>query len=117
MKLRSLFYGILALATVVGCQETAPEPKLNVSRPSADVIADGGKVLVEVTANNSWTAEADAEWITAISPSSGEASDKPVSVEVTVAANENAQERTATVTFKSGALTETMTVRQEGTGE
>lgn len=117
MKLRSLFYGMLALATVVGCQETAPEPKLNVSRPSADVIADGGKVLVEVTANNPWTAEADAEWITAISPSSGEASDKPVSVEVTVAANENAQERTATVTFKSGALTETMTVRQEGTGE
>lgn len=50
---------------------------LNVSRPA-----------VEVTSNVAWTASADKDWVSEITPSDGQAADKPATVEIVVAANE-----------------------------
>ena len=115
MKLKSILCGVLSLAVFAGCKEEAPQPMFNVSRPVAEISADGGVLPVEVTSNVEWSAEADAEWITAITPSSGAASgNKPVAVEVTVAANETTEERTAAVTFEAAGLVKTMSITQMG---
>lgn len=115
MKLRSIICGLLAIAATVGCEEEIPfEPKLSVNRSAAEIGAEGGDVLVEVTSNASWSAETDADWITAITPSQGKADEKPVSVTVTVAANEATEAREATVTFKAGTVSKTTKITQTG---
>ena len=113
MKLKSFIFGVLALAAAVGCKEETPEPKLNVSRTVAEVSAAGDEVIVELTSNVEWTAAADVDWVTAISPSAGQASDSAVSVFITVAANESDQEREAVVTFSAGALKKTLTILRQ----
>ena len=112
MKLKSFIFGVLAFATAVGCQEEAPEPKLNVNRTAAEASAAGEEVIVEVTSNVEWTATADVDWVTSITPSNGKASDTAVSVFVTVAANDTDQAREAVVTFTAGTLTKTLTITQ-----
>ena len=115
MKLKSILCGVLAFAAIVGCKEEIPfEPKLSVNRSAAEIGADGGEVLVEVTSNAVWSAETDADWITAITPSQGKADEKPVSVTITVAANEATEARESTVTFKAGSVSKTTKITQTG---
>ena len=118
MKLKSIFCGLLAIAAAVGCKEEIPlEASLTVSRPAAEIEAEGGDIIVEVTSNTAWQAEADADWVSAVYPSQGTASEKPVTVTIVVDANEGAEERTATVTFTAGTLSKTTVITQAGKQE
>ena len=115
MRLRTILCGMLALAMAVGCKEEIPfEPKLNVSRTAAEISAEGGVITVEVTSNSSWSAETDSDWITAISPSQGTASEDAVTVTIETAEYDGTEDRTATITFNAGNLDKTLTIIQTG---
>ena len=113
MKIKHLLIGMLAMSAAVACQEDLPveEPALEVSTETVSVAATAGEATFNVTANQSWVATADADWVS-MDPSSGDASEKAVTVMVTAEDNETTEARTATVTVKAGKLTKTVTVNQ-----
>lgn len=95
--------------TLSSCQKA---PELTITSPaSIELSADGSNGTITFTANRGWTASSSDSWVT-VSPSSGEASDKPVTVTVRSNANTTYDDRTATVTIRMEDLSQTITVRQ-----
>ena len=113
MKIRHLLIGMLAIAGAVACKPDQPveEPVLEVNKTAVALAATAGESTFNVTANNAWTASADADWVS-LDPASGGASDKAVTVKVTAEDNTATEARTATVTVKSGDLTRSVKVSQ-----
>ena len=113
MKIRHLLIGMLAIAGAVACKQDQPveEPILEVNKTAVALAATAGESTFNVTANNAWTASADADWVS-LDPASGDASDKAVTVKVTAEDNTATEARTATVTVKSGDLTRSVKVSQ-----
>jgi hypothetical protein len=126
------FKGLLALALGVvtiastGCDPKEPEvptlPSLSVKANGAEVVNNqtinigkaGGEIALTVTTNRAWTATAADSFVT-VSPASGDADEKGVSVKVTVAANSD-EARTATVTVATTTDNKTVAfkIAQEG---
>ena len=113
MKIKHLLIGMLAMAAAVACKQDEPvaEPILEVSKSSVAVAATAGEATFNVTANNSWSASADKDWVS-LEPASGAGAEKAVAVKVTADDNTATEARTATVTVKSGELTKTVKVTQ-----
>ncbi|MBE6250920.1 MAG: hypothetical protein E7111_04625 [Bacteroidales bacterium] len=115
MKIRNILLGLLAMTTFFSCNPDAPDvrPVLEVSTSTMTFNSYGGERPVLITANNAWTIEADAEWIS-FGQNSGEASAEKQQVMVYVDENEavNADPRVAKITVKSGALTHEIEVTQ-----
>lgn len=104
-----LCFGAMGLLTLSSCQKA---PELTITSPaSIELSADGSNGTITFTANRGWTASSSDSWVT-VSPSSGEASDKPVTVTVRCNANTTYDDRTATVTIRMEDLSQTITVRQ-----
>lgn len=106
------YLGTVLCATLLlfaACQK-APELTIT-SASSIELSADGSSGSITFSANRSWSASASDSWVT-VSPSSGEASDKPVTVMVRCNANTTFDDRTATVTIRMEELTQIVTVRQ-----
>jgi uncharacterized protein (TIGR02145 family) len=92
-------------------------PLLEISESSLSVTAKGAKVTVEVTSNVDWIARAvDADWVS-VTPSSGTASDYPVSVKLTVASNPSQTSRSAIVEFSADGITKTLQIYQAREGD
>jgi len=109
MKRFLAFTLCLAALLLASCKK---EPYLTLSGPaSVELSADGGSGTISFTGNNDWTASSSDSWVT-VSPSSGTASDGPVTVTVRAAANTTFEDRSATVTIRSEGLTQSVTVRQ-----
>ena len=109
MKRFLAFTLCLAALLLASCKK---EPFLTLSGPaSVELSADGGSGTISFTGNNDWTASSSDSWVT-VSPSSGTASDGPVTVTVKAAANTTFEDRSATVTIRSEGLTQSVTVRQ-----
>ena len=72
MKIKHLLIGMLAMAAAVACKQDEPvaEPVLEVSKSSVAVAATAGEATFNVTANNSWSASADKDWVS-LEPASG----------------------------------------------
>lgn len=102
-----LLFGMALL--FASCQK-APELTIT-SPPTVELNVDGSSGTITFTANRAWTVSSSDSWVT-ISPSSGEASDKPVIVTVRCNANTTYDDRTATVTIRMEDLSQTVTVRQ-----
>ena len=113
MKIKHLMIGMLAIAASVACDQVEPveEPVLEVNKTEVAVAATAAEGAFEVTANNAWTATADADWVS-LTPAAGDGAEKAVKVKVTADDNTATEARTATVTVKSGALTKTVKVTQ-----
>ena len=114
MQTRSLFLWpglalVALLLCVSGCQK-APSITLE-SAPNLVVEAGGGAATLSFTANRDWTVRADP-WIH-VSPASGTASNKPVSVTVTADPNKTPADRTGTVTIVLEEMSQSVTIRQE----
>lgn len=79
---------MLAVAAAVSCKEEEPQevPSLSVDKSSLSLLSEGGEASFSLTTNQDWTATADAEWLS-IDPSSGKASTKAVTVNVTAEDN------------------------------
>ena len=119
MKIKHLLIGMLAMAAAVACKQDEPveTPKLDVDKTAVELSATAGEASFNVTSNQSWVAQADADWVS-LEPASGAASEKAVAVKVTAEDNETAEARTATLTVKAGELSKTVKVTQAAsTGE
>lgn len=110
---RNLLFLVLAimgfLYGMTSCQK-APELTLT-SSSNIEFSADGSSGSITFTANRDWRVSSSDSWVT-VSPSSGAASDGPVTVNVRCNANTTYEDRTATVTVTMEGLTQTVTVRQ-----
>ena len=115
MKNRTLICSLFLMAAIA-CNEdkpVSPVPhSLEVNRSVIyfwePVAADSTFTLVS---DQEWTVDVDADWIE-LDPVSGEASDDPVSIKVSVTENPTEDPRTADVTVKAGDLVETVSVVQ-----
>lgn len=118
MKLKNLFYLLLALPMMfVACEEepqpapTPEAPKLTLtSEESAFINAEGGEGTITYTLENAvegteLSATADVDWI---SVTTGE------TINYTVAANEDTALRTGVITVAYGSASFTVTIKQLG---
>jgi len=98
-----------ALFLFAACQKA---PELTITSPSSiELDVNGNSGAITFTANRDWSASTSDSWIS-ISPSSGKASDTPVTVTVRCNANTTYDERTATVTISMEDLSQTVSVHQ-----
>ena len=106
---RFLVFVFCAAVLFGACQK---EPSLTLSGPtSVELSADGGSGSASFTVNRDWTASASDSWVS-VSPSSGSASDGPVTVTIRASQNTTYEDRTATVTIRAEGLSQSITVRQ-----
>ena len=98
------------ISTVVTVKQSGKVPVIEVPTTSYTVPAAGGSVNVAVTSNVEYTIELGAEWLSKAGSTSGHEA-------FNVAANEGAEDRSATITFKYGDLSKTVTVSQSGKGQ
>ncbi|MDR2424974.1 MAG: BACON domain-containing protein [Prevotellaceae bacterium] len=108
-----LFYCIavcLVLCTACKDDKGASDPSsLSIDQTTIDVLPEGGKTLVGVSTDLSWTATADADWVR-LSPASGNTS-AIVAVDIN---GHLGHHRKANITFTSGAITKTVEISQRG---
>lgn len=97
-----------ATPVTVAVTQVAFSPTLSVTPATLTFTFDGEDKALTVTANQPWTAQCDASWIT-LSAASGTGNG---TITVTAPAYEDEQPRTANIFFASGALKETVTVTQ-----
>ena len=104
---------LLLLVCVVSlfdsCQKT---PELIVSSPSSfEMNVTGGSGTITFMANRNWSASGSDSWVS-VSPSSGSASDGPVTITVRGDANTSYEDRSATITIRMEELSHAVTVKQ-----
>ena len=107
---RILHYLAAVLLIVIASCQKAPELTLS-GLTTLEVSADGGSGTISFTTNRDWSASWSASWVS-VSPSSGSASDGPVTVTVRCEPNTTYDPRSATVTITAEGLTQTVTVSQ-----
>lgn len=102
----------LAGAVALAFSSCVKAPELTVTSPtSIDLSVDGSSSKITFTANRDWTVRSANSWVT-ISPSSGAASDGPVTVNISCAGNTTYEDRSATITISIDGQSETITVTQ-----
>lgn len=97
MKIKNLFFGVLAIAAIAtGCQEKPLDgSNLMVDKDKLDAAKDKAEYVLNVTADCEWKATTQADWFT-VEPAAGKGNGQ-----VTVYVNENAgAERSATLHFQ-----------------
>lgn len=97
-----------ATPVTVAVTQEAFSPTFSVTPATLTFTFDGEDKALTVTANQPWTAQCDASWIT-LSATSGTGNG---TITVTAPVYEDEQPRTANIFFASGALKETVTVTQ-----
>jgi uncharacterized protein (TIGR02145 family) len=109
--MKKILYLTLAAALLfAGCSEDEPAPALSVDPTAITATADAGNYPIAVTSNVAWTATKDAEWLT-LNAASGTGNGTVI---VNVAANPTVEPRTGTITVITGALSQAVTVTQNG---
>ena len=101
--------GIVGLLLLFSCQKA---PELTITSPTnIELSVDGSSGSFTFTANRDWTISSSDSWVS-ITPSSGVASDEPITVTVRCGANTTYDDRTATVTITMEELSQSVTVKQ-----
>lgn len=110
-RLFSLFAVAFAAVAMVSCEDPAVPAELSVSPESLSFSGSAGSKAVALHTELDWSAEISngAEWVS-LSETSGAAFDGEITV--SVAANQGAAARTATVTFKSGSEQAVLSIEQ-----
>ncbi len=106
------FWLILLLTALYSCSSSDPEvqPELIVAKEELTLAKGSGTTMLAIKTNVNWTATSSQSWCT-LSPSSGEAGTK----QITVAATENTTNdtREAVITVTAGSLSKQIKVTQE----
>lgn len=101
--------GILSLL-LSSCEKA---PFITMTGPrSFNFTRDGGSQTITFTCNRPWSVSSTESWVQ-ITPSSGEASDKDVTVTIKCSPNTTYDPRSATVTVKLEELSESITITQD----
>ena len=101
---------LFAIVIVSGCNKTPAEIQINGS-PSITISDGATSGSFTFTSNRDWTAVAAEPWIH-LDPSSGSASDAPVTVTVSCDPNNSPEPRSAKVTISAGGISQDITVSQ-----
>ena len=99
------------LAFLFASCEKAPFITMNGPR-SFNFIREGGSQTITFTCNRPWSVSSTESWVQ-ITPSSGEASDKEITVTMKCSPNTTYDPRSATVTVKLEELSESITITQD----
>lgn len=106
---------LCALWTVIlvySCGKPESDPAIDITTQETIIVGDRDlTATITFTANNPWTVSSSEDWCK-VSPASGEASGKAVSVTVSMEPNETFKNRTATVTIKAGGIEKTVDIIQ-----
>jgi hypothetical protein len=116
-SLKSIFL-LMTVLVIAGCGKdgTGPSPEtVTLDKTVFTVPSTGTSQTVKLTSTRAWTLDGYTtdiqQWIT-IAPVSGEASDTPQVISITVKPNEGI-ERSATITLKCETKTTSLTINQE----
>lgn len=115
MKLKTLFYGALAMVAVWGCQETLPPipDYLYVDKDEVQADPTGGAVTFAITTNvDTWTLTSDNESWAPASPTEG-VGGEAVKVTINVPFNDTGADRTAKITVNAGKFTDEVIITQK----
>ena len=120
MKLRNFILGaVAAVLAFASCQKepALDSSKLELSQKTMVFEKAAGSQTMTITAGKTWVAQFPdgVEWVS-VTPKTGSASADPQNITVTVLPNDG-YERTATITFTTGLLKETLKVTQKGNNE
>ncbi len=111
----------MILAAIASCKKNENQDfgiaNIGASTESVTFTKDGGEQTIRILSTRDWTAEitstdGEVDWLV-VSPASGAPSTDSVSVVFTAVPNSN-EDRYATVTFKAGAVSATVSVSQPG---
>ena len=111
MKRILYFLSMLGILALNACEPEPKQPNLSVSPESVSFSPEGSSQTISISANGAWKVSASDSWLS-VTPSSGAASDNPVTVTVNCSANTTYEDRSATLTIKMEDLTRTVTVQQ-----
>lgn len=107
----SLFPFLLGFFVLLSCQKTqAPELAITGSA-NIESLADGSSSSITFTSNRDWSASSSESWIH-VSPSSGTASEGPITVSIRCDANNTYEDRSGTVIIRAENLSQTILVKQ-----
>ena len=113
--MKKFFYLAAALSLLaVSCKEEIREDVLELSTSSTVVGVEGTTQKIEFTTNNSWTIASDKDWVT-FDVTLGDAGSGAVNM--SVAANDSYDGRSATVTLKAASKSHKINVSQFGKSE
>ena len=113
--MKRFFYVAAALSLLaVSCKEEIKEDVLEVVSSSTVVGVEGTTQALKFTTNNPWSISCDQTWVT-FDKQSGDAGDGAVNM--TVAANDSYDGRSAKVTVKAGSKSHVLSVTQFGKTE
>ena len=113
--MKRFFYVAAALSLLaVSCKEEIKEDVLEVVSSSTVVGVEGTTQALKFTTNNPWSITCDQTWVT-FDKQSGDAGDGAVNM--TVAANDSYDGRSAKVTVKAGSKSHVLSVTQFGKTE
>ena len=90
--------------------ETNIVPEINLETSSVDFTEDGGSATINFTSTDAWTASVDSDGWCSVNPKSGNAGS--VNIVVSADANSEVDDRTATVTIRSGSVMKTISISQ-----
>lgn len=110
--MRRFLLPLLFVFLALSCQKQPGAPEISLSQEVLSLDSAAGSGTVELTVNRPWTATTDVPWCKVI-PASGNGFDGlPGDLHIVCEENPDHAERSCTVTIKSGALTKTLTVKQ-----
>lgn len=113
-KLFFYFMTLISLFALSSCGGSSPEPDPDevtlASSNSLTAYGEGERFTVSFTTNKDWTATSSQSWCT-VSPTSGVSG--TASIQIDVAENELAQQRTANITLTAGTASASITVTQK----
>lgn len=112
MKARFIYPFLATFGLILGLLSCQKAPVITVTSPtSIQLSSDGSSGSITFTANRDWTVRSTNSWVI-ISPSSGAASDGPVTVNISCIGNTTYEDRTATITINIEGQSQTITVTQ-----
>ena len=110
---RFLQFALLLISAIVLLASCEKAPFITMTGPRTfNFTRDGGTQSVSFTCNRPWSVSSTESWIQ-ITPSSGEASDKDITVTIKCSPNTTYDPRSATVTVKLEELSESITITQD----
>lgn len=110
LKVKYLLLIICLTSTFISCQK---DTFLNLSTPETISFSDqGGNQVLSFNTNKAWTASSSESWCI-INPTSGEAAENGVSVNLSCESNTSYDDRSCLVTLRVGDISKTITVNQE----
>ena len=110
---RVLHFALLVISAIALLASCEKAPFITMTGPrSFNFTRDGGSQSITFSCNRPWSVSSTESWIQ-ISPSSGEASDKEITVTIKCSPNTTYDPRSATVTVKLEELSESITITQD----